>query len=180
MPGRRDAMVAAARIIVAVQELARSYAPGAVATVGSLTLRPNSRNTVPGKVECSVDLRHPRDKILARMGRELGDVCERCAAQEGVEMTLDEIWHNPPVQFDDSCVAAVRGAANELGYRHQDIVSGAGHDACQICRVVPTAMIFVPCAGGLSHNEEESAEPEDLEAGCNVLLRAMLVKAGEL
>ena len=99
---------------------------------------------------------------------------ESCAKKHQVEITIDEIWHSPPVQFDQSCIAAVSASASELGYRHQTIVSGAGHDACQICQVAPTSMIFVPCAGGLSHNEEESAEPEDLEAGCNVLLHAML------
>jgi N-carbamoyl-L-amino-acid hydrolase len=180
MPGRRDALVAAARMVLSVQELARSHAPDAVGTVGSLAVTPDSRNTIAGEVRFTVDLRHPRDEILARMDRELRDACARCAGQEQVALAIDEIWHNPPIEFDTACVAAVRGAATELRYPHQDIVSGAGHDACQICRVVPTAMIFVPCADGLSHNEAESAEPEDLEAGCNVLLRAMLVRAGEV
>ncbi len=92
-------------------------------------------------------------------------------------LTIDQIWHNPPVGFDVDCVDTVRVAAAHLGYSHRDMVSGAGHDACQICRVAPTAMIFVPCAGGLSHNETESAETEDLEAGCNVLLHAMLSRS---
>ena len=83
----------------------------------------------------------------------------------------------PPVKFDPVCIAAVESAAKSLAYSHQQIVSGAGHDACQVCMVAPTSMIFVPCAVGLSHNEQESAEPADLEAGCNVLLHAMLTLA---
>jgi N-carbamoyl-L-amino-acid hydrolase len=77
------------------------------------------------------------------------------------------------VQFDTACVSAVRNAVRLLGYSHSDIVSGAGHDACYIARVAPTAMIFVPCEGGLSHNELENARLEDLEAGCNALLQAV-------
>ena len=96
------------------------------------------------------------------------------AEQHDVEFDLNEIWDKPPVKFDESCIAAVSDATRMLGYSHQRMVSGAGHDACQVCLVAPTSMIFVPCADGLSHNEQESAEPGDLEAGCNVLLHAML------
>jgi N-carbamoyl-L-amino-acid hydrolase len=177
MPGRRDALVAAAEIIIAVQALALEYAPGAVATVGELDVRPNSRNTIPGEVFLSVDIRNPEDETLAAMAAELASRVADVAERHDVEFDLEEIWEKPPVKFDPECIDAVEVAARELGYSHQRIVSGAGHDACQVCLVAPTSMIFVPCAGGLSHNEAESAEPEDLEAGCNVLLHAMLALA---
>jgi N-carbamoyl-L-amino-acid hydrolase len=177
MPGRRDALVATAAMTTAVRRVAEAHPPHAVGTVGQIEVIPNSRNTIPGEARFTVDLRHPDDEALATMGEELRRACAEAARAESLALTIDEIWHNPPVQFDVGCVDAVRQAANRLGYAQQDIVSGAGHDACQICRVAPTAMVFVPCAGGLSHNEAESAEPHDLEAGCNVLLHAMLDRA---
>lgn len=178
MPGRRDALVASSRVIAELQALANRFAPHGVCTVGNMTVQPNSRNTIPGTVEFSVDIRNPDDETLKQMNDEFLSLCDRVAELEGVEFEVDEIWHNPPVVFDDACVSAVRDAAKSIGYDNQDIVSGAGHDACQVCRITPTGMIFVPCADGLSHNEEESAEPEDLEAGCNVLLHAMMKMAG--
>lgn len=174
MPGRRDALVAAADIVTAVRALALARAPDAVSTVGAMDVRPNSRNTIPGEVFLSVDIRHPEATMLTEMAAELADRVAEISEYHGVEFELDEIWEKPPVKFDPRCIDAVESAAQELGYSHQRIVSGAGHDACQVCLVAPTSMIFVPCAGGLSHNEAESAEPEDLEAGCNVLLHAML------
>ncbi|MDJ0778447.1 MAG: Zn-dependent hydrolase [Gammaproteobacteria bacterium] len=177
MRGRRDALVAAADLIGRVQALAHELAPHAVSTVGEMTVLPNSRNTIPGEVRFSVDLRNPDANVLAEMDTRFRADTEAVAERHGVAWQVDQIWDKPPVQFDSACIAAVESAAGDLGYRHQQIVSGAGHDACQVCEVVPTSMIFVPCAGGLSHNEAESAEPADLEAGCNVLLRAMLALA---
>jgi N-carbamoyl-L-amino-acid hydrolase len=174
LPGRRDALVAASAMITAVRRVAEANPPHGVGTVGQLEVSPNSRNTIPGRVRFTVDLRHPDDATLALMDEAFRAAAADAAHGESVALTIDQIWHNPPVRFDLDCIAAVRAAAAELGYAHRDMVSGAGHDACQICRVAPTAMIFVPCAGGLSHNEAESAEPADLEAGCNVLLHAML------
>ena len=177
MPGRRDALVAAAEIVAAVRELALERAPDAVSTVGEMEIRPNSRNTIPGEVFLSIDIRHPEVEMLAEMAAELADRVAAIAGSHGVDFELDEIWEKPPVKFAPECIDAVEAAARSLGYSHQRIVSGAGHDACQVCLVAPTSMIFVPCAGGLSHNEAESAQAEDLEAGCNVLLHAMLALA---
>ena len=174
MAGRRDALVAAAEIISMVRTLAQDFAPQAVATVGEMSVHPNSRNTIPGEVFLTIDIRNPDADALASMASELRSCVIDCIDRYELECDLDEIWEKPPVVFDSRCVAAVEAASAELGYSHQRIVSGAGHDACQVCLVAPTSMIFVPCAGGLSHNEAESAEPEDLEAGCNVLLHAML------
>ena len=177
MPGRRDALVAASQIISDLRSIALDRAPYAVATVGNLTVHPNSRNTIPGGVVFSVDLRNPDDTVLAEMDAAFRECAAKAASAESVSIDVDQIWHCPPVEFDKNCVAAVRQGAEQFGFNHQDIVSGAGHDACQMVKIAPTGMIFVPCADGLSHNEEESAKPEDLEAGCNVLLHAMTTLA---
>ena len=174
MPGRRDALVAAADLISNIQKIALDGAPYAVATVGEMSVMPNSRNTIPGEVFLTVDIRNPDDSALKEMSDALHQACKDIGSAHNVEIQANEIWHIPPIQFDPKCVSAVSNAANTLGYKNQEMVSGAGHDACQVCSIVPTAMIFVPCEGGLSHNEEEHAEAEDLEAGCNVLLHAML------
>ena len=179
MAGRRDALVAASRLIRAVQDIALEFKPDGVGTVGEMRLMPNSRNTIPGEIFLTVDIRHPDDQALESMAARLAVELDRLSENPGIEVHCEEIWHNPAVKFDERCIAAVSGAAESLGYSNQRIVSGAGHDACQVCRIVPTSMIFVPCEGGLSHNEEEHAEPVDLEAGCNVLLHAMLELAGK-
>ena len=179
MRGRRDALVAAAEIITMVQALALEFAPQAVSTVGEMVVKPNSRNTIPGEVFFTVDIRNPDDQVLAQMAEQLSARVSAIADKHGVECELEEIWEKPPVKFDPDCIAAVAAATSSLGYSNQQMVSGAGHDACQICLVVPTSMIFVPCAGGLSHNEQESAEPADLEAGSNVLLHAILILANK-
>jgi N-carbamoyl-L-amino-acid hydrolase len=179
MPGRRDALVAAAEIITTVQALALEFAPQAVSTVGEMLVMPNSRNTIPGEVFFTIDIRNPDEKVLAQMAAQIETRVAAIAGKHGVDCELNEIWDKAPVKFDPDCIAAVTEAADSLGYANQKMVSGAGHDACQICLVAPTSMIFVPCAGGLSHNEQESAEAEDLEAGCNVLLHAMLTLANK-
>ncbi len=109
--------------------------------------------------------------------RRLRGVCTAIAEERKLDLVLDQIWHFPPVRFDERCVAAVRGAVEEAGYSHRDMVSGAGHDACYVARVAPTSMIFVPCENGISHNEIENATFDDLAAGANVLLRAMITMA---
>jgi N-carbamoyl-L-amino-acid hydrolase len=178
MDRRRDALAGAARMVTEVRRIATSRPPHAVSTVGMLQSSPNSRNTIPGRVFFTVDLRHPQDGTLSAMAAELRAACERIAAEAGLACELEEIWYFAPIAFDADCVAAVRQGAGALGYGHLDIVSGAGHDACYLAKVAPTGMIFVPCKDGISHNEIESAEPDDLAAGCNVLLHAILERAG--
>jgi beta-ureidopropionase / N-carbamoyl-L-amino-acid hydrolase len=176
MNRRKDALLGAARIIDAINAVALAFPPG-VSTVGMARVSPNSRNTIPGSVYFSVDLRHPRDEDLLKMKAGLeARVAEICDTL-GLEGRCTEIWHSPAVHYHSDCIASVRRASEALGYSHRDIVSGAGHDAGYISRVAPVGMIFVPCADGVSHNEVESATPEDLAAGCNVLLRAMLEHA---
>jgi N-carbamoyl-L-amino-acid hydrolase len=177
MPRRRDALVGAAGMIEAVNRIALAHAPDARATVGFVRVSPNSRNTIPGRVFFTVDFRHPEDAVLTRMDLELRAVCAEAAASQGLAAAVEEFWHFPPTPFDPTLVGAVRDAAAAQGYPHQDIISGAGHDAVYMARVAPTAMVFVPCVDGISHNEIEDATPEDLTAGCNVLLNALLDRA---
>jgi N-carbamoyl-L-amino-acid hydrolase len=178
MPGRRDALVGAAEMVSAIDALALEFAPGAVATVGRLDASPNSRNTIPGGVFFTVDVRHPESEVITEMETRFRKLFTLIAKRRGLKSSVEQIAHTPPVVFDPGCVDAVRRASKALGYASRDILSGAGHDACHLSKVTPTGMIFVPCAGGLSHNEEESAEAADLAAGCSVLLHAMLARAG--
>ncbi|KZD12291.1 Zn-dependent hydrolase [Oceanibaculum pacificum] len=177
MARRRDALVGAARMVQAVNRIGLENQPNACATVGFLQVSPNSRNVIPGRVFFTIDFRHPQDEVLTKMDRELRDACSLIAVESGLEVEVEEFWYFPPTPFDEKCVAAVREGTKLYGYEHMNIVSGAGHDAVYMAKVAPTGMIFVPCEDGISHNEVENADPKDLEAGCNVLLHAMLERA---
>jgi N-carbamoyl-L-amino-acid hydrolase len=177
MKRRKDALVGAARLIEAVNRIGLENQPYACATVGMLQNSPNSRNTIPGRVFFSIDFRHPKEETLAKMDADIRAAAAKVERDIGLAIEVKDIWYSPPVVFDRDCVAAVRGAAEELGLSRMDIISGAGHDSVYMSRVAPTAMIFVPCADGISHNEIESATADDLAAGCNVLLHAMLDRA---
>ncbi len=173
MDRRRDAMAGAARMVAAVEQIGRET-PGGVTTVGELRVVPNSRNVIPGEVFFTVDARHPDGAVLQGMDAALRKACGAIADEAGLELDIGDVADTAPVVFDAGCVDAVRRVAAEAGHAHRDIVSGAGHDACFISAVAPTAMIFVPCKDGVSHNETESATPDDLAAGCDVLLRVVL------
>lgn len=174
MVGRRDALVSAAYTIDAVRKIAEQHAPSAVATVGHIDCSPNSHNTIPGKVALTVDMRHFTIDTLDIMEAQLHEAVNQAAQQEGTGVEIQRIMDTPPVKFDKNCINVVSESAQKLGYRQRHMLSGAGHDACHIARVAPTSMIFVPCAGGLSHNEAESTTPEDIAAGANVLLHSLL------
>jgi N-carbamoyl-L-amino-acid hydrolase len=171
MPRRRDALVGAARMIDAVNRIGLAHAPYACATVGFVQVCPNSRNTIPGRVFFTVEFRHPYDPVLTEMDGELRQVCEETAS--AIRSRSSGISRRPC----STPICAVRDAAAMQGYPHQGIISGAGHDAVYMARVAPSAMVFVPCVGGISHNEIEDPKPEDLTAGCNVLLNAVLKRA---
>ncbi len=173
MAVRRDALLAAARMIVAVNEVAQGEAPDGRGTVGVIRNRSNSTNVIPGEVFFTVDIRHPDAEALERMERALRQRCNAIAGDSGTGVEMTRTWYSPPVHFASACINAVRAGAEREGYAHRDIFSGAGHDAVYAARVAPTGMIFVPCEGGLSHNEAENASPEDLGAGCQVLLHAV-------
>jgi N-carbamoyl-L-amino-acid hydrolase len=180
MEVRRDALRAAAAILEDVYEVAHRHAPHGRATVGEFRAYPGSRNTVPGRVPFTVDLRHPDGATMDAMDYELRQVFEQARGRHGgrVGFEVEQIWYAPPVAFDPACIAAVRDAAQAQGLPAREIVSGAGHDAVYMARVVPTAMIFVPCKDGISHNEAEYASPEACTDGANVLLHAVLARAG--
>jgi beta-ureidopropionase / N-carbamoyl-L-amino-acid hydrolase len=177
MEMRRDAVLAAAQLIVAVNGIARAEAPHGRGTVGFVQVQPNSRNVIPGFVRCSVDIRHPDAPGLARMHQALDRHIERIQRDTRTRIGAKQVVEIPPCRFDTDCASLVRRAAHGLGLQYQDIVSGAGHDAVNVAAVAPTAMIFIPCKGGISHNEIEDAAPEHVAAGADVLLRVMLERA---
>lgn len=171
---RHDALVATAGMIEAVSKVAKAHGPSAVGTVGLIENRPNSSNVVPGEVFFTVDIRDPDDAVVLRMEQELKALMEKIASDNKVTVDIVQIWDAPAVHFDPSCVDMVEQTTLEKGYTARRIVSGPGHDAGYLAHVAPTAMIFVPCKDGLSHNEEESIPEEDAEKGANVLLGAVL------
>lgn len=174
---RVNAGLAMARIMEMVQEVAMSEQPGAVGGVGQVKFSPNSRNVLPGTVVFTVDIRTPEQAKLDRMRATIeAKAAEICAAL-GVGCAVEAVGHFDPVTFDPTLVASVRKAAEDLGYSHMNIISGAGHDACWAAKVAPSTMIMCPCVGGLSHNEAEEISKEWASAGCDVLLRAVLETA---
>ena len=178
MESRRDALLVASGLIAEVNRIARAHAPHGRGTVGWLNVHPNSRNVIPGRVTFTVDFRAADDHALSSMDAALRAACTAAATQDGMSVDVEQVVYFPPQPFDAKLVGAVRDGAQTLGLSAMEVVSGAGHDAVYLARVAPTAMIFVPCKDGISHNEIEDALPEHLEAGCNVLLQAMLATAG--
>jgi beta-ureidopropionase / N-carbamoyl-L-amino-acid hydrolase len=178
MESRRDALMHAARLLEHIYAVALARPPFGRATVGEFQAFPGSRNTVPGRVAFTIDIRHPTADILDDMDRDLGRMFAEANEASDLEHRLACIWHAPPVAFDPACIEAVRQGAAALGLPALEMVSGAGHDAVYMARVAPTAMIFVPCRDGISHNEAEYASPEACEDGANVLLHAVLARAG--
>ena len=174
---RRNAGLGMARVIELVHETAMDYQPNAVGTVGHMDVHPNSRNIIPGKCVFTVDIRSPSLETLEEMRERIEDgidtICEALDIDHEIEIT----GHFDPVTFDTGCVKAVRDAAERLGLSHTDIVSGAGHDACWINRVAPTAMVMCPCVDGLSHNEAEEITKDWARNGANVLMHAVVETA---
>jgi beta-ureidopropionase / N-carbamoyl-L-amino-acid hydrolase len=170
---RRNALLGAARMIEAIHQVGMRHLPG-VASVGLIENRPNSRNVVPGEVFFTIDLRHPDETVLDKMERECQAALPEIASAEKLELDEKRIWKSEAVKFDSRLIECVRFGAEKSGFTTRDMASGAGHDAAYIARVAPTTMIFVPCLGGLSHNEEESTSFEECSAGAQVLLNAVL------
>ncbi|HEK1011500.1 TPA: Zn-dependent hydrolase [Pseudomonas putida] len=171
---RKDALVGAAAVVEAVNRAALGHQPHACGTVGCLQAYPGSRNVIPGEVRMTLDLRHLQGEQLDSMIADVRAVIDATCAKHGLSHELTPTADFPALYFDRGCVDAVRDSAQALGLPHMDIVSGAGHDAIFLAELGPAGMIFVPCENGISHNEIENATPEDLAAGCAVLLRAML------
>ncbi len=175
---RKDALQVSTFIMQEVVAIANRYPPYGRGTVGQVQVMPNSRNVIPGQVKFSIDLRNVSEDSLTRMHEDLLAYLEAMRKKTGLSIELERVSYFPPCPFHPDCVDNVRAASAALGYKTMDVVSGAGHDAIYAARLAPAGMIFVPCKDGVSHNEIEDARPEHLEAGCNVLLQAMLASAG--
>jgi N-carbamoyl-L-amino-acid hydrolase len=171
---RRDPVMALAKILPALYALAEEHAPDGRMTFGYLDARPGSSNTVPGLLEVTIDIRHPDAERYSTMMKDSGEAIASACEALGLDYSFNCFWEAPGVTFDSRCVDAVRTATERLGYSRREMVSGAGHDACNVASTAPTSMIFIPCEGGLSHNEAENVEPGHVTAGANVLLGAML------
>jgi N-carbamoyl-L-amino-acid hydrolase len=174
MDMRRDPIRVLADVLPALYAAAHARGPDARLTVGIIETSPGSPNTVPGRLRFTVDVRHPDIRQYDQLRAAVDRLVRAALQQHALAGDIHCVWEAPGVVFDATCIDAVRTATAAFGYDAMDLVSGAGHDSCNVAAVVPTAMIFVPCAGGLSHNEAENALPSDLEAGANVLLHAML------
>jgi beta-ureidopropionase / N-carbamoyl-L-amino-acid hydrolase len=170
---RKNALLGAARMIEAIHQVGIEHLPG-VASVGLIENRPNSRNVVPGEVFFTVDLRHPDEAVLDMMEAAYQAAVPRIATELNLEFEEKRIWNSPAVKFAPELIQCVRDGVKQAGFSSRDMASGAGHDAAYINRVAPTTMIFVPCLGGISHNESESTTLEECGAGTQVLLNAVL------
>jgi beta-ureidopropionase / N-carbamoyl-L-amino-acid hydrolase len=174
---RQDPFQALSLVLPEIYGLATSRPPWGRATVGNVVAVPGVRNTIPERVDISVDLRHPDEATLDVMEAELRAVVGRAEKATGVTATLTENFRSDAVRFSDACVSSIRTAADHLGVITAELVSGAGHDSVHLARIAPTGMIFIPCRGGISHNELESAEPADVTLGADILLGAVLDQA---
>jgi N-carbamoyl-L-amino-acid hydrolase len=171
---RKNALLGAARLVDRIETIARAHRPLAVGTVGLLEVKPNSPNVVPGEVFFTVDLRHPELSVLDTMETAWLEAAKTTCSELGLRIDSKKILDQPAVEFDPECIACVREAATASGLSQREIISGAGHDAGYVSRVAPSAMIFVPCRNGISHNEAEYSSPEQCAAGAQVLLQAVL------
>ena len=177
MPKRRNAGLGMARVIELVHEIAMDYQPDAVGAVGHMEVYPNSRNIIAGRTMFTIDIRSPEKEVLDAMDGRIREGIDTICEALDIKYQIDQVGHFDPVTFDAGCVKAVRDAAERLGYTHRNIVSGAGHDACWINRVAPTAMVMCPCVDGLSHNEAEEISKEWAAAGADVLFHAVVETA---
>lgn len=175
---RKDALLSAARMIVGLNDVGRSFGPDARVSVGRIKPATDGPSTIVGECRFVIDIRHPDAATLARLAQGCAAVCRDIAATSGCEVVLSERISVAPRKFDDGCINALENAARDMGFSHTRMASGALHDASNVATVAPTAMLFVPCRDGISHNVNEYAAPEDLAAGATVLLHAMLEKAG--
>ncbi|HRD84789.1 MAG TPA: Zn-dependent hydrolase [Rubrivivax sp.] len=175
---RKDALQVATRVMQEVVACAGRHGPHGRGTVGMVHVHPNSRNVIPGRVKFSMDLRNATDALCEAMDADIRGVASRVAAETGLSIEVELVSQYPAQPFHPDCIASVAGAAQRLGYSSMPCVSGAGHDAVYMARLAPAGMIFIPCKDGISHNEIEDAQPAHITAGCNVLLHAMLERAG--
>ena len=175
---RKDAMQVATHVMQEVVAAALRHKPHGRGTVGMVNVFPNSRNVIPGQVKFSIDLRNATDALVDTMAAEVKTYAEKLSKDSGLSIQIEMVSSYPAQVFHDDCVNSVARAAAKLGYSNMPTISGAGHDAVYMAQLAPAGMIFIPCKDGISHNEIEEAKPEHITAGCNVLLHAMLERAG--
>ena len=178
MGSRRDALTAFAELALAVEQIGIAHNPDGRATIGMAQVIPGSRNVVPGRVECSVEFRHPQSSALEAMEQALRHAADTLA-RRGVQAQIERIFDYAPIAFNAQCLARSEQAVQMLGYSARRMVSGAGHDTCYISKVAPASMIFIPCEKGISHNEAENILPAWAEKGANVLLNSLRLAADE-
>ncbi len=174
---RKDTSLALSEIILAVNHIANKNQPNALGSVGHIEVSPNSRNVIAGNSLFTVDIRSPDINKLVKMENELKQMTTDICKKYKIEFEMDQIGGFDPVAFDKECLNNIRNSANKFGYSHKDIVSGAGHDACWINTIAPSAMIMCPCVDGLSHNEAEEIKPEWASSSTNVMLHAAIASA---
>lgn len=173
MEVRQDALLGLAEAVLEVNTIGKNEKPEGRATVGMVKITPNSRNVITDKAWFSVEFRHPSEKGLQRMDQQLTEKIHQIAEKLNLTYSIHPILSFPPLPFDNTCIEVVRQVAKNLNYPHRTMVSGAGHDSCNISKIAPTSMIFIPCIKGISHNEKEEIKPEWISAGANVLLNAV-------
>ena len=178
MPHRRDALVAAAILVEGIEAIAREAGGDARGTVGRISVEPSSRNVVPSRASFSVDFRNGDEAALDGMVEALRQRAGAVAADRGVSVEVTPFWSFPQTGFDPALAERLRAAAAARNLRFRDMPTGIGHDAVYVARSVPSVMIFIPCLGGISHNEAESITPGQAEAGMLILADAVLATAG--
>ncbi len=174
---RRDALTSAVAVVDALQKAMWDDADTVRFTIGLFNVSPNAPSVVPGRVEFSIDLRHDDAELIERLGNMIPSVCEK--AQGRCKATVKELLYDIPLQFPESIRSRLREAAVSLGIAHMDLPSPAGHDARYLHYFCPTAMIFIPCKDGISHNEAESITQADATAGARILAEAVYEMANQ-
>ena len=178
MGKRRDALVTASHLVLAVEAEAKKRADRrVVGTVGILKIAPGALNVVPGRAELWVDVRGIDEASLAETAEAIVEAARRIAASEGTRVQVETVSADTPVPMDPAVIGTIEGACRRLGYAFQRMPSGAGHDAMNMARIASAGMIFIPCRGGISHNPDEYASPEDIVRGMDVLTETLAVLA---
>lgn len=174
MEDRQDALVSAAMIVLAIQEIAlQESRHGTVGTVGNLKVHPGVMNVVPGLVEMWVDIRGVNHTSIIECLQDVKDAVSTIAEEQGTPVAIDILTSDKPVELSEKIRSVITEAAKTCGAAYQDIHSGAGHDAMNVALIAPTGMIFIPCRQGISHNPEEYAAAEDIRIGADVLAETL-------
>ena len=171
---RRDALLAAARLVVELDRIAAEAGPDARAAACRVIVTPNAGSVIAGGAQLLADLRHPDGAVVDAMHAALCEAAASAAEVCRVSCDVRSAWDQPRIEFDAAAVALVEATATRLGLRPRRLVSRAGHDAGYLAGAVPSAMLFVPCRGGISHHPDEHVAPDDVEAAANALLHVVL------